>query len=92
MARVGPQRLDRAGLHDLTEIHHDDAVRDEAHDVQVMRDEHISEAELVLQVDQQIEHLRLDRLVERRDRLIEQYETGAERERARDIDALALPA
>ena len=58
--------------------------RDEAHDVEIVRDEHVGEAELVLQVDQQIEHLRLDRFVERRDRLVEQHEARLQaRARAR---------
>src|SRR5215216_4802906 len=57
-----------------------------------MRDEEIGEAEGVLEVEQQIEHLRLDRLVKRRDRLVEDDEARLERERAGDVDALPLSA
>ena len=47
---------------------------------------------VALQVDQQIDHLRLDRDVERRDRLIADDQARAERERTRDAYALALAA
>ena len=57
-----------------------------------MRDEDVGEAELVLEIEQQIEHLRLDRLVERRHRLVEDQQPRLEREPARDVDALALAA
>ena len=66
--------------------------RDEAHDVEVVADEDVGEAELVLEVEQQVQHLRLDRLVERRDRLVEDHQARLERERAGDVDALALAA
>ena len=52
----------------------------------------IGQAELVLEIEQEVEHLRLDRLVERGDRLVEDEEPRLEREPARDIDALALAA
>ena len=45
-----------------------------------------------LQVAQQVQHLRLDRDVERRDRLVGDQQLRFQRERARDADALALPA
>src|SRR3954452_2334978 len=47
---------------------------------------------LALQVDQQVDHLRLDRYVERRHRLVAHDQAGAQRQRAGDADALALPA
>ena len=59
---------------------------------QVVRDEQISEAELALQVDHQVEHLGLDRDVERGDRLVGDDQLGLQRERAGDADALALAA
>ena len=49
-------------------------------------------ARAALQVAQQVEDLRLDRDVERRDRLVGDEQLGVERERARDADALALAA
>ena len=57
-----------------------------------MGDEEIGQAELLLQVLQQVDHLRLDRDVERRDRLVADDQLGLDRERAGDADALALAA
>ena len=57
-----------------------------------MADEEIGQAEFALQVDQQIEHLRLDRLVERGDGLVEDDKPRRQRQRPRDVDALALAA
>ena len=47
---------------------------------------------LPLQVAQQVQHLRLDRHVERRHGLVGDQQLRAQRERARDADALALAA
>ena len=60
-------------------------VGDVAHDGEIVRDEEIGEPELALQVGQQVEHLRLDRHVERRDRLV-----GDQQLRARSISARAI--
>jgi hypothetical protein len=57
-----------------------------------VRDEEVGEAELALQIAHQVQDLRLHRDVERRGRLVADEELGLERERARDRDALALPA
>lgn len=57
-----------------------------------MADEQIRDAELLLQIDQQVQDLRLHRDVERRNRLVEHQQFGIERQRARDADALALAA
>ena len=59
---------------------------------QVVGDEQVGEAELLLQVLEQVDHLRLDRDVERRDRLVADDQLRLDRERARDADALALAA
>ena len=59
---------------------------------QVVRDEQVGEAELLLQVLEQVDHLRLDRHVERRHRLVADDQLRLDRERARDADALALAA
>ena len=45
-----------------------------------------------LQVAQQVQHLRLDRDVERRHRLVGDQQLRLQRERARDADPLALAA
>ena len=66
-----------AVLHRPAEIHHHHLVGDVAHHRQVVADEQIGEPELVLQVHQQVQHLRLDRHVERRDRLVGDHHARA---------------
>ena len=53
-------------LDDPPEVHHRDAVADVAHDREVVGDEEVREPEPVLQVGEQVDHLRLGRHVERR--------------------------
>ena len=57
-----------------------------------MGDEQIGQTELLLQILEQVDDLRLDRNVERRDRLVAHDELRIDRQRARDADALALSA
>ena len=57
-----------------------------------MADEDVGEAEFVLQVLEEIEHLRLHRDVERAHRLVEHQHLGLQRQAAGDGDALALAA
>jgi hypothetical protein len=57
-----------------------------------VRDEQVREPELVLQVVQEIQHLRLDRDIERGDGLVQDHDLGIEHESARDRDTLALAA
>ena len=70
----------------------DDAVADVLDHAEVVADEEIREVERALQLHEQVEHLRLDRHVERRDRLVADEELGLDRERAGDADARALAA
>ncbi len=90
--RIGEERRRRRFLDDAADIHHRDPVRDVLDDREVVRDEEIGEAELVLQVLEQVESLRLHRDIEGRDRLVGDDEARIERERAGDADALALAA
>ena len=62
------------------------------HDRQVVGDEDQREAELALQFAQQVEHLRLDRDVECRHRLVGDQQPRFQRERPRHADPLALAA
>ena len=62
------------------------------HDGQVVGDEDVREAVLRLQVLEQVDDLRLDRYVERADRLVAHDELGVQRKSARDPDPLALTA
>ena len=79
-------------LDDLPEVHDRDPVGDVADDGEVVGDEEVGEPELLLQLDEQVQHLRLDRDVERRHRLVGDDELRLQDERAGDPDALALAA
>ena len=79
-------------LDDAAEIHHADAARHVPDHGEVVADEEIGEAELVLQVAHQIEDLRLHGDIERRGRLVADDELGFGRQRAGDRDALPLAA
>ena len=85
-----PRRV--AHFDDAAEVHHGRAPADVLDEPQIVRDEEIREPQFLLQLDQQIHHLRLNRHVERRDRLVRDDERRVQRERARDADALALAA
>ena len=92
MPRVRVELLVGGELDDLAEVHHRDPVAHVPHDRQVVRDEDQRQAQVALQLAQQVEDLRLDRDVERRDRLVGHDHLRLERERAGDADALALAA
>src|SRR5258708_33915041 len=55
-----------------------------------MRDEDIGEPELRLEIEQQVEDLRLDRLVESGDGFIKDHNPRRDGESASDVDALTL--
>ena len=57
-----------------------------------MRDEQVGQLELVLQVHQQVDDLRLDRHIQRRYRFIADDQFRTQRQRAGDADALPLAA
>src|SRR6516164_2471230 len=57
-----------------------------------MADEEISQIELPFQCPQQVQHLRLDGFVERRDRLVENDHARPGGKRASNIDSLLLSA
>jgi hypothetical protein len=59
---------------------------------QIVGDEQKSETELLLQIEQHVQDLGLDRYVERRNRLVGDDESGVHRERAGNADTLALSA
>ena len=86
------QLLARSPLHDAAGVHHGQRVRHVADHREVVRDEHVGEAEIALQPPEQVQDLRSDRDVQRRDRLVEDDETGLECQGSRDPDPLALPA
>ncbi|MOA52883.1 hypothetical protein D3C78_1762530 [compost metagenome] len=79
-------------LNDLPALHDDDAVAERANHFQVVGDEQVAQAPLILQLAQQIDDLRLHGKIERRGRLIEQDEFRLQRHGTRNGDALALAA
>ena len=92
MARVGVDLVAVGQLHDLAQVHDRHTVADVLDDPQVVRDEEVGQAELLLQVLQQVDDLRLDRDVERGHRLVGDDEARLHRQGARDADPLALAA
>ncbi len=59
---------------------------------QIMRNEKIGQVILVLQVHHQVDDLRLNRNIQRRDRFIADDQVGVQRQCPCDADALALAA
>ncbi len=91
---LGPpeQRVGRRHLDQAAEVHHAHARGDVIDDREVVADEEIGELQAALQVDHQVQDLRLHRDVERRGRLVAHQELRMARQRAGDRDALALAA
>ena len=78
-------------LHDAAEVHHRHPVADVLDHREIVGDEQEGELQLVLQVHEQVDDLRLDGDVERGHRLVADDELRVEREGPRDPDPLALP-
>ena len=91
MRRVAVDAIDRAEFDHLAEVHHQHAVGQIMHDIQIVRDEDISQAQHTLDVGQQVQHLGLNRFVQGRDGFIQDQQARIDRDAAGDIDALALP-
>ena len=92
MHGVVHQLVGLSHLHHLAQIHHGDAVGDVVHHQQVVGDEEVRHAQLVLQVLEHVHNLRLDGHVQRGHRLVADDEPGVHRQGAGDADALALAA
>ncbi len=92
MARVLEHRTSGADLDDLPEIHHRDAMAHALDNRHVVRDEEVREAELRLQVEQEVDDLRLNGHVQGGDRLVGDDDSGIQCKRASDGDTLALAA
>ncbi|MGA0716167.1 MAG: hypothetical protein ACO3OO_13015 [Gemmobacter sp.] len=82
----------RAGLDDAAGLEHDHAVGDRADHPEVVADEEIAQPVARLKAREQIEDPRAHREIEGRDGLVEHDQVGAQHERARERDALALAA
>ncbi|KAG1246263.1 hypothetical protein G6F65_020780 [Rhizopus arrhizus] len=79
-------------LDDPAQVHHRHAVGHVAHDRQVVADEHVRQAEFLLQVAHQVQDLRLHRHVQRGSGFVADQELGFSCQGARDRNALALAA
>ena len=83
---------DLADLHDPAQVHHRDPVGDVPDHREVVGDEQVGQAELGLELVQQVDHAGLDGDVERRHRLVEHEQLGLQRQRPGDADPLPLAA
>ena len=82
-----------AGLHDLTILHHADAVGKLTHDPKVMGDEQQPHAfGLFFKLRQKLQNLRLNGHIQRRRRLIRNQDVRLVRQRHGDHDPLSLTA
>ncbi len=63
-------RFAGTNLHDVTEVHHGDIVREEAHRTQVVRNQNHRGVLRLLDFQQQVQHRRLHRNIQRGNRLI----------------------
>ena len=84
--------LRRAGLHHRAAVHHGDAVGQPRDDADVVADQHGRDAELGLQLRQQVHDLGLDRGVEARGRLVGDQERRLAGQRHGDHGPLAHAA
>ena len=79
-------------LDDLAQIHDGHAVADALHHGDVVADEEIGEPQFLLQVQHQVDDLRLDRDVERRHGLVGDDQLRRQRQGACDAQSLPLAA
>jgi len=92
MLRPCEHLLCRSQLDDAARLHHGDARGQLCDHRQTVRDQHQRQREFALEPREQFENLRADGNIERRDRLVRNHQLGTQDQRARDPDALALPA
>ncbi|MNV37729.1 hypothetical protein D3C71_1292590 [compost metagenome] len=92
MQRPFEQLLGWRQLHHLAQIHDCHPVADEFDDGQIMRDEHIGQAEPLLQILHQVQHLSLDRDIKRGHWFVTDNELGVQGQCPRDADPLPLAA
>src|SRR5260370_707860 len=77
-------------LHREAEIHDKHVMGDVTHYSEIVRDEEIGEAQFLLEIHEQVEHLRLHRDVEGRHRLVGDDKLRTQYQRPRDRDPLTL--
>ncbi len=92
MLWLGVDQLARRHLRKRPQVHHRHAVADVLHHAHVVGDEQVGQAQVALQLLQEVEDLCLDRDVQRAHRLVADEQVRLEHECPRDPDPLALPA
>src|SRR6516162_4465967 len=92
MLRCADERLSLAALDDLAQVHDDDHVAHMRNGCEIVGDEQVGQAQLSLQIPQQVEDLGTDRHVKRGHGLVEHDKLRRQCQSARDGDALPLPA
>ncbi len=92
MRRGGVDVVGRAGFDDASEVRDGGAVGDPASEAEVVGDEQVAEAEVFLELHEQVHDLGANADVEGADRFVADEEPGFDGEGAGDGDALAQPA
>ena len=92
IARLLVEIARRAFLRDRRLVHHDDAIRDRHRFRLIVRDVDDGKRESLLEIAYFLAHLPAKPRIEIRQRLVEQKYRRLEHQRARDRDALLLPA
>src|SRR3954463_223015 len=90
MLGIAHQLLRIADLHCLAQIHHHHALADVLNHREVVRDEEISNATLLLQIHEQVDDLRLHGNIQRAHRFIADDQLGLDRQSAGDPNPLTL--
>ena len=92
MERIGEDLLLVTKLHHGAKIHHADLIRNELDHRQIVGNEQVGQVHGSLQLLEQVDDLRLDRYVERRNRLVANHKLRVYRESAGNADSLTLTA
>ena len=92
MSRLAIHRLRLAQLDHVAQVHHSNAIADVLNNRKVMRDEQIGQIEFFLQILQQIDDLRLNGDIQRRDRLVSHDQLGIGSQCTGKSDTLTLSA
>lgn len=91
MQRRGIEVGGRGNFNDISKIHDGDSGGEVFDHAQVVGDEEVGEAELFLEVFEEVDDLRLDGDVEGREGLVADEEFGSEGKGSCNSDALTLP-
>jgi hypothetical protein len=92
MLRILVEFLIGCQFHDSSQIHDSHAVADMLHHAQVMSNKEIGKPHLLLELDQQVDHLGLNGDVESRDRLIAYDHPWIQGQGPCNADSLPLPS